>query len=371
MQVKNILLVQTAFIGDVILTTPMIVALKKALPQVRLSVLLRPEASVLLQGHSAVAEVMVVDKKKKHRGLLGMMKIIKTIRKRQFDVLLSPHKSHRTAILSFLSRVPLRIGYAKSGLAWLGYHQHLQRDMSKPEIDRLLDFLKNFLVKLSEDPKNNMPNSSFLSTPSNSPYTQLERRLSIQVTPKAIHTSRDLFLETNTSKAIIIAPSSVWPTKRWLPGHFAVLIGKLLHKYPSHNVFLVGDKKDQAICKIVLRFIHLFQTNEIQDRVHDTSGTISLDVLYAVLQKSSLLVSNDSAPVHLACAAGTPVVAIFGPTVASIGYAPLTPNSLVVEKELGCRPCGLHGHYQCPEKHFRCMKEISPLDVMNGIQRVI
>ncbi|MCQ2444591.1 MAG: glycosyltransferase family 9 protein, partial [Mailhella sp.] len=101
------------------------------------------------------------------------------------------------------------------------------------------------------------------------------------------------------------------------------------------------------------------------------SGRTSLPVLGAVLARLDCYATNDSGPMHMAWAQGTPVTAVFGPTVESLGFAPRGSGSTVVQADLPCRPCGLHGHTECPQGHFSCMRSIDPETVWRDVERKI
>jgi heptosyltransferase-2 len=120
-----------------------------------------------------------------------------------------------------------------------------------------------------------------------------------------------------------------------------------------------------------MAFIRDLQPLFVQDRVTVAAGETSLRGFYSLVKRSRLLVSNDSAPVHYACAAKTPVVALFGPTVPALGYAPITKNSRIAEINLACRPCGTHGGKVCPLSHFRCMKELTADMVMGKVSELL
>ncbi len=347
---QNALLIQTAFIGDVILTTPMMRALKKAFPKSRLTVVVRPEAAPLLERHPEVDEIYVIDKKGKDRGLFAMWKITCKLRAASFDLLLAPHRSSRTALLALFSAIPARYGYRSGLISYFAYHKRFYREKNKAEIRRLLDFLGAALqIDTSKSPL----------------------RPIIHVSEKAHKKAQALLHSFHASQSILIAPSSVWPTKRWPSWHFASLIAKLARAHKTYAFFIIGAPADAKVCAQLLRFVQMFQKPEIEERIYNICGQLSLPELYALMCLSALLVSNDSAPVHLASAAKLPVAAIFGPTTPALGYAPLGDLALVVEKELGCRPCGLHGHKQCPQKHFRCMKELSPHKVFESSQKLL
>lgn len=349
MEAKNVLLIQTAFIGDVVLTTPMIAAFKKNFPLHKLSVLVKPEAKSILMNNPAIHEIIIIDKKNKHRGFIGMRNIINDIRKRKFDVLLSPHKSHRTSLLAMRSGIPMRIGYKQAGFSRIAYHKRLDRENNMHEIKRLLSFLDRSLGCDS---------------------SQFSCQLNIFTTSDSQKNAKRILRDLDCISPILIAPSSVWATKRWTAFGFANLCRLLIKKY-NKKILLVGSHTDSEIADDVLYLIRKFQTERNSRMVHNICGKTNLPELYDIMQTSSFIVSNDSAPVHFACAARLPVIAIFGATSPSLGYGPITKNSIIAQLEnLGCRPCGTHGSHQCPQKHFRCMKDISADMVMEKIEKV-
>ncbi|GIX40778.1 MAG: ADP-heptose--LPS heptosyltransferase II [Leptospiraceae bacterium] len=344
-KIKNILVIQTAFIGDVVLTTPMLKTLKQYFPDSHISVLVKPEAKQILEPLSFVDEVLIIDKSGKHK-FLGMFQIIQQIRKKKFDIILSPHQSFRTGLIVFFSGVPIRIGYESSSLP-IAYNIKLKRS-SKHEIHRLLDFLKD---SICPDLKN---------------YTNAPI---LEETEESKNKARTLIQELSTNP-IAFACSSIWPTKRWTPWGFAELAGKVIELYQA-PVILIGSKSDFELSEYIRNYAKHILPDHIYNKIYNFCGRTDLITLYSLLKRCKFLVSNDSAPVHFGCAAKIPVIAIFGPTTKDLGYAPICKNSRVVEIEgLYCRPCGTHGGKKCPEKHFRCMKEITPNMVLEKIKEV-
>lgn len=345
-QHARILVIQTAFIGDVVLTTPMLKTIKMRMPGARLSVLVKPEAKKILESLSFIDEVLVIDKKKEHR-TWGMVTIIKEIQKRNFDILLSPHISLRSSLIAFFSKAKIKIGYAHAALSSV-YDFKIQRNQDLHEIHRLLDFLKQSLFPDLKD---------FPAAPV------------LEETPEGKQKAKEL-LKLFPNRPVAFACSSIWQTKRWTAWGFAELAGKVVEKYRS-PVLLIGSGADYEISERIRTLTKYIYPEKIHSQIHNLCGQTDLTALYSLLRKCRFLVSNDSAPVHFGCAAGIPVIAIFGPTVKSFGYAPVCENSIVVEREgLYCRPCSTHGGRKCPEKHFRCMREITPDQVMEAISRL-
>ncbi|MCB1174017.1 MAG: lipopolysaccharide heptosyltransferase II [Leptospiraceae bacterium] len=344
---RKILLIQTAFIGDVVLTTPAIRAIKHHFPDDELSVLIKPESLGILANHPDLHQVLVIDKKGRHKGPRGMAHLIRQIREQRFDLLLSPHQSHRSALIAWRSKIPMRIGYKGSGFARLAWKRQLIRDPGKAEIERLLDFVDQALGT----------NSASLS-----------RQPELHIDPGEQQKVRALCTELGVHRPVLIAPSSVWATKRWTTGGFAELC-RLITSELRQPVLLIGSPSDEAIAANIILLLEKLYPPAVRAMVHNICGRTSLAGLYALMQSSSMLISNDSAPVHFGCAAGIPVVAIFGATTPSLGYAPITANSRIAERtDLACRPCGTHGAERCPRKHFECMRGLEAESVMQAVR---
>ncbi len=342
---KRILVIQTAFIGDVVLTTPMLYAIKKSFPGCYLAVLVKPEAKQVLEPLSFVDEVIVIDKRKKNRWF-GMFSIIRLIQKKKFDILLSPHRSTRTAIISFFSQIPFRVGYLDSSLSFV-YHKKLERK-KEHEIHRLIHFVKDSIN----------PDLQYITN-----YPLLEETEESKKEALAL-------LNNFNKKPIAFACSSVWETKRWTPWGFAELAGKLIQKY-NCPVILIGSREDYELSEHIYNIAKHILPEKIYKEIYNFCGKTNLITLYSLLKRCRLLVSNDSAPIHFACAAQIPTITILGPTTKDLGYAPIAENTGIVEiQDLYCRPCGTHGGRRCPEKHFRCMKDITPDMVLEKIEEL-
>ncbi len=377
----NILLIQTAFIGDVILTTPMLAALKQSLPGAKLTVLVKPEAGPLLRVHPMVDEIITIDKRGKERGLSGMIRFIARLQKKHFDVLLSPHRSFRTAFISMLSGIPVRVGYVDASLARLAYNHRLNSHREDCEIIRLLWFVRDTLDRvLPGNPGNLEPRSSTHEKriPSSSFHsaTGFSTDMILHETEESSKKAGLIVKPFKNNRPVLVAVSSVWATKRWTPEGFARLIA-LIHEKWKTPVLLVGSPADRNLSDHVINLYSKLNEDSSEKikkalpQLENLCGKTDLITLYSLMRRSRAIVSNDSAPVHVACAARKPVVAIFGPTVTTHGYAPITPESRVAQIHgLYCRPCGTHGAKRCPEKHFHCMKMITPDYVFGLLEEV-
>jgi heptosyltransferase-2 len=163
-------------------------------------------------------------------------------------------------------------------------------------------------------------------------------------------------------KLVGLHPGSIWPTKRWPAERYALLTARLV-KEAGARVILIGAREDQELsCRIAAQScVETF----------DWTGKTTLSELMQLMRRLSLMVTNDSGPMHIAAASGVPTLAIFGPTTRELGFFPHGPGHRVLEKNLACRPCGLHGGRLCPEGHFLCMGLITVEEVFRNAREMI
>jgi len=323
------LVIQTAFLGDVILTTGLIAELARRHGPV--DVLVTPAAAPLVATHPGVREVIRYDKRGRDRGIGGWWRMVRHLRSRGYARVYLPHRSPRTAALAYAARIPERIGFASSWGAWT-YTRAIARPEKGHDAERTLalagpvsNATAAVRIELTEDDRA-------------AAYAWLAAR--------AIG---DGF--------VAMAPGSIWGTKRW--DKYPELV-KLLRG----RVVVIGGSDDRELAERVV--------DAAPDRVASAAGEASLRMAAALLERAAVLVTNDSAPLHLASAVGTPTIAIFGPTVPAFGFGPRAPGSAIVERtDLACRPCSDHGPERCPLGHHRCMSEIPATAVRDAILRLI
>jgi heptosyltransferase-2 len=329
---SNILVFQTAFLGDVVLTTPLFRALKRLYPLARLTLLTTPQARPLVEEDPHLDAILTYDKKGGER----MREVIGKIRARGFDVLISPHRSHRTALIALFSGIPVRVGYAESGFAF-AYNRHVRRPMDLHEVDRVLALVRG----LGAEPD---AADRVLFTG----YTELEKNAVDAVLSEAGVSAGE--------KIAGLCPGSVWATKRWTPEGFAY-VGRALTARGFRVVCIGGPEERDTAAAVAHR---------IGPRAVNAAGRTPLKALAAWMDRFSVFVTNDSAPLHVAAARNVPTVAVFGATTRNLGFSPFHEKSRVVEADLPCRPCGPHGGRSCPEGHFRCMRDIDPQRVVDA-----
>jgi lipopolysaccharide heptosyltransferase II len=333
----KVLIVQTSFLGDTVLTLPLIAEIKRRFPAAKVTLLSTPLGKELLDGSTALDEIIVDDKRHADKGWWGLWRKARALKAGGFTLALCPHKSFRSALLLFLARIPHRVGFRQSK-GWFLFHSLANRNEQRHDVERNLSILEVFGIK-AED---------------------CRRTVEFPVHGDSMTVVSRLLKEQGISprKSIVgIIPGSVWPTKRWAAESFAVLIQRLKRELDC-EVSLIGGPEDVDVA------------GQIETRIPgvavNLAGKTSLRELPAVLAHCRLLITNDSGPMHIAVAIGVPVVAIFCATTPSLGFYPYTSRAVVVEKNLSCRPCSSHGGRRCPLGTEDCIRLIEPDQVFQA-----
>ena len=324
----TVLVIQTAFLGDVILTTPLLSRLAERHGPV--DVVTTPAAAPLLDNHPAVGSVLRYDKRGAARGWRGLRKIGAELRKGQYQRVYLPHRSLRSAVLGLWSGASERIGFEDSPGA-ITYTTRVPRPRSGHEVERVLALAGR---DMAEPPP-----------------------VALGLTP-ADHEAADAWLSAHEVRLpfVAVAPGSIWATKRW--PYYAELIARL--EQPS---VVIGGADDAQLATAIVA--------AGSGRAASAAGVLSLRQSAALIRRAAVLVSNDSAPLHLATAVGTPIVALFGPTVPEFGFGPRRHGDVTVGlDELPCRPCSKHGPPKCPLGHHRCMRDLTVEQVMQAIATI-
>jgi len=325
--VTSSLVIQTSFLGDTVLTTPLLAQLANRGP---VDVVTTPAAAALLRGHPAVREVIAYDKRGTEAGLLGLLALASRLRATKYDVAFLAQGSWRSAILAVLAGIPSRLGFATSSGRWF-YTQRVPYREDLHHAARLLQ----------------------LARPNGREATAEELRPSLA--PGAAERSAvDALLAEQSVAAgttlIGMAPGSVWGTKRW---PYYPELAQLLAD--AGRVVIVGSAADGEAAAAIVAAAPV---------AIDATGRLSLLASAELIGRCGVLVTNDSAPLHLASAMGTPTLALFGPTVPAFGFGVLAPDSAEMGLDaLPCRPCDRHGPKRCPLGHHRCMRDLSAIAV--------
>jgi len=335
------LVVQTAYLGDVILTVPALDLLRAEAGVSDLAVLAAPPGADFLRTQMPDRDVIQYDKRGRDRGVRGLGRITSGLRGRGFDVAVVPHRSFRSALVAALAGIPSRVGFDESGGRLLltdivPYRQHGH------EIERIAGLLDGIREERVEG---EIPFS--LRVPDDG-RERLRKRLERRLEGRAGY--------------VVVAPGSRWATKQWIPARFAE-VGDTLASEDGALVVLTGGPADRSVSAEVAALAGLPHL--------DLTGLLDMGEWLALLEGARLVVSNDSAAAHAAAGCGAPVVAIFGPTVPGQGFAPRGDRVRVVECELPCRPCGRHGADRCPSGTLACMQNLETGRVLGAGRAVI
>lgn len=330
----RILIIHTAFIGDIVLSTPLIKKIKDTYPDSDITYVTTPSGEAILKNNPHLNNIIVYDKRGEHKGISGVWQLGKRLRYENFNMVITPHRYLRSSILSWLSRSPIRKGYDIAFGSCL-FTEKIKYDRTKHEVEKLLSFV---------DPEN-------------------KKRYEIELYPgekekmKGDNLWKENLLEDK--KVVVLAPGSKWFTKQW-PVEYFNKLAESLKKLSNIKLIVVGGK-DEITLPIE------------KENIIDMRGKTSLLELADILSRADVVVTNDSSPIHIASAFKKPrIFALFGPTIEKFGFFPWSLNSKVFQVDgLKCRPCGIHGGESCPEKHFKCMREILPEEVFNEIKEYL
>ena len=324
--------VQTAFIGDVVLATPLFEAARVSCPGDTVVAVVRMGCENILGNNPFVDEIVVWDKHGKDTGIGGIFRIGRRLRDLGVHTAIVPHRSLRTALALFLSGAKKRIGFNKGGGALL----HTER---VPYMSGMHEVERNLLLAEAAGWKSEGFRPAIFTDDSD-------------------RTVVDGILR-DTGTYCVFAPGSVWATKIWPAEYYARTGAEFARR--GKTVVLSGGKDDGDLCRSIAESI---------PGAVNACGLLTLRQSAELYSRAEFVLTGDTAPQHLAAAAGARVFSIFGPTVRDFGFWPYTDRGVVIEEDLYCRPCGVHGHRECPEKHFRCMRSIAYEKVVEIIEKL-
>lgn len=331
----KLLLVQTSFLGDTVLSTPVIAALKRRFPDAELWMMVTPQAKPLVERDPDLAGVLAFDKRGADAGLGGLLRKARMLRRMSFDRVYSLHKSFRTSILLALSRVPERVGFASAQLAFL-YTKRAQRDPA------LHDVLRNL---------------SILACDSKVDEADAELRL---VAPPRESLSPPVRAAVERGHNIVLVPGSAWKTKMWQWQGYREVAQHFLER--GRRVVVLGGPDEISVAARVSEGLN----------VDNLAGKSSIAELLAVIESADLVVCNDSMSLHVASAFKVPTVPVFCATSPRFGFAPWrTPHSIVEVEGLACKPCRRHGSNRCPTGTESCMRDVPSSRVISAAERLL
>lgn len=326
---QRFLIIQTAFIGDVVLATALVEKLHTFYPDARIDFLVRKGNEPLLSNNPYIHEVLIWDKKKEKTK--NLFRLVLTIRKNKYDIVVNLQRYFSTGLMSSLSGATTRIGFDKNPLSFT-YTKKIEHrfDIHKPrhEVARNNDLIADLTDERPGNPVlyPSVTDESFVASFKTVPY-------------------------------VTMSPSSVWFTKKYPEEKWVELID---HFTGREKIYLLGSTDNYAECETIAR-------RAGNKNVFILAGQLSFLQSAALMRDATMNFTNDSAPMHFASAVNAPITAIFCSTVPAFGYTPLSKVSYIVETQfhLKCRPCGLHGYKDCPLGHFKCAHTITTSQVLN------
>lgn len=336
MKPGRILILQTAFLGDVILTLPLLPVLKKNYPESKIDFLCIPQTSGLLKHNPYVNEVIIYDKKRS--GIKEFMQLLKILSSNRYDLVISPHRSFRSALISKLTLAKKTISFDTSSFSFM-YDRRVKYINDVHEIQRNLRLLEPLGIIEDKIIKPEL-------------FTGTEEKTVVDkyLSGCNIHTDE---------KFICIAPGSVWYTKRF-PKEKFVRVCDLL-KNTDMKIILIGGESDREITDFIA-------DHSVNKNIINSAGKFSILGSAELIRRSSILITNDSAPLHIANSSGTRVIALFGATVPAFGFYPYGKNDVIIETNgLKCRPCSIHGGNKCPIGTFVCMMDIPEERIVDAV----
>ena len=334
---QRILIIQTAFIGDVVLATGVLEKLHSSYPSAKIDFLVRKGNEALFSHHPFLNTVLIWQKKEnKYKHLFGLLR---TIRRTRYDVVINLQRFAATGFLTAFSRAKQKIGFDKNPFSFL-FSQKIRHIFSNEGGSVLHEIGRNHLL--------------------------IESLTDNDISkPKLYPSEEDVNFVKKYQKTpyICIAPASVWFTKQFPMEKWVSLIEKIPSKF---TVYLLGGPSDHFLCeKIAAANKHL--------SIISLAGKLNF-LQSAALQMGALMnYVNDSAPMHFASSVNAAVTAVYCSTTQLFGYGPLSDKSFVVEvaTPLSCRPCGLHGKKACPLGHFNCANLITNEQLVFPIKEYI
>lgn len=320
---KRILIIQTASLGDVILSTALAETLNARLAGTEIHYLVKKGYESLFNGHAFIHKVLIWDKSKNKYS--GLFRLMRKVRQNRYDVVINVQRFASSGLIAALSGAGMRSGFEKNPLSMFFTHKY------KHEIGSVLP-----------QPHEIDRNHALIST-----------IVSGKALRPALYPSPEDFniaAKYNVGPYITISPASLWFTKQFPEEKWIDFLNNIS---PDFSVILLGSGADKSMCERI--------AGMAGRKVVNLAGELSFLQSAALMKGAIMNYVNDSAPQHLASAVNAPVAAIFCSTVPAFGFGPLSEISHMIETQeaLNCRPCGLHGYQKCPEGHFKCALNIT------------
>ena len=322
---KTYLIIQTAFIGDVILATALIESIRLKEPEAKIDFLLRKGNEPLLKEHPHINELLIWDKKTAKYA--NLRRISKAVKASKYDILINLQRFASSGYIAWQSKAKLVVGFKNNPLSF-SFHSKVGHEIGggRHEIERNHELLK--VVGEFE-----------LAKPRLYPSKKQAEKVETLI---------------DSTEFLVMAPSSVWATKQLPKAKWIELLNQNVDK----RVYFIGAPSDE-------KYLSQIGVNSNHRNWQNTAGKLSLLESAYLISKADMSYVNDSAPLHLASSMNAPVTVFFCSTIPDFGFGPLSDKKTIIEVEipLSCRPCGLHGKATCPKGHFQCGENIDVTNV--------
>lgn len=338
---RRILIVRTDRIGDVLLSTPVIKTLRDNYPNAYIAMMVSPYAKDIVEGNPYLDAVIIYDKDGKHKSWRRSLKFARNLKKRRFDLAVILHPTNRSHIVTFLSGIPRRIGYnRKLGFLLTDKVEHTKQLGQKHELEYNLELLRCIGIEVYDK-------NIFI------PLRRDSEKWADEFLKQERVKETDALLAIHPGASCL---SKIWPNER-----FSIVADKLSDKY-GFKVLVIAGPKDITLAQNVIKGMNKPAIN--------LGGKTSVSQLASLLKRCSLLISNDSGPVHISCAVGTPVISIFARSQKGLSpkrWGPLGKKDRILHGQAGCVECLAHN---C-KKSFACINAVTVDDVLNAADLVL
>lgn len=340
---KNILVINTMHIGDLMLVTPALRTLRANYPQAHIALLTDRILADLVRCNENIDECILIDKHGRDKGILALIRFIRQIRKRHFDLVINYHRNERASAIASFSGGKKIVGYAQPFFHRFFDHWMPNLAMADTPKDKVMHQTLCHLKVLQEA----------------AGCTKLDDRgLEMWLPPEEEKKASDLWQKefAEDDRVIAFNIGASWMTKRWIDAYFAECADHFIQE--GYHIAFLGGPTDVAIVKACIEKMK----EKDSPKVHVFTGKVSLTVLAGLLRRCCLFLTTDSGPMHVGVAMNVPIVTMFGASPVPTFY-PYDGKDIVIKTPESCHPCGIH---DCPKKgedHMACMKHI-PVDVV-------
>lgn len=340
---KNILVINTMHIGDLMLVTPALRTLRANYPKAHIALLTDKPLADLVRCNENIDECILIDKHGRDKGILALIRFIRQIRKCHFDLVINYHRNERASAIASFSGGKKIVGYAQPFFHRFFDHWMPNLAMADTPKDKVMHQTLCHLKVLQEA----------------AGCTKLDDRgLEMWLPPEEEKKASDLWQKefAEGDRVIAFNIGASWMTKRWIDAYFAECADRFIQE--GYHIAFLGGPTDVAIVKACIEKMK----EKDSPKVHVFTGKVSLTVLAGLLRRCCLFLTTDSGPMHIGVAMNVPIVTMFGASPVPTFY-PYDGKDIVIKTPESCHPCGIH---DCPKKgedHMACMKHI-PVDVV-------